>query len=183
MCTNNVGDGLNAGALGLGVVTRGMGAYNKSSADKQSMQYQASVAQNNAILAQDKATIADAVGQQEVQTQDLKTAQTLGMQRANLAANGVDLGQGSANDILTSAKMMGNIDAATIQDNAMRQAWGYQNQAADFRSNANALSKMSLSINPANSALTSLVGSAPQVSDSWRSYGQANNGLPKTQVY
>ena len=176
MCTSNAGNALNAGVLGLGAVTRSIGSYQTSSAEKQSTAYQASIAANNAILAQDKATSAENVGQQQVQDQDLKTAQTFGMQRANLAANGVDLGEGSATDILASTKMMGNRDAATIQDNAMRQAWGYQTQAADFQSNATALTNISNSIRPGNAALSSLVNSAPMVSNAWRSYNSANNG-------
>ncbi len=182
MCNSNIANTLNAGALGLGAITKSVGAYNASSASKQSAAYQASVAQNNAIVAQDQATAAENVGQQQVQDQGLKNAQTYGMQRANLAANGVDLGEGSANDILTSTKMMGNRDAATIQDNALRQAWGYQVQAADYQSNATAMGNISRSINPTNAAMTSLVGSAPLVSNAWRTYNTANNG-PTSAIY
>ena len=157
-------------ATGAGV--KAYGASNAASAQKQSMQYQASVADNNAILAQDRYSIALDNGQQQDQQLGLKVAQTFGMQRANLAANGVDLGQGGANDILTSTKMMGQIDLDQIQTNAERQAWGYQVQGAEDTSNANALRAAASTVNPTNAALTSLVGSAPAVSSAWKTYSK-----------
>jgi hypothetical protein len=160
----------------MGAGAKAYGAYNASSAQRSSLDYQASVAANNAQLATDKASIAVDNGQAAVQAQDLKTAQTFGMQRANLGANGVDLGQGSANDILTSTKLMGDRDADQLQTNALREAWGYKTQAADDTSNAAALKSMAGSVSPSEAALTSMLGSAGQVSSAWKTYNQSVNG-------
>lgn len=162
----------------MGAGVKAYGAYNASSAQRSSLDYQASVAANNAQLATDKATVAVDNGQVAVQNQDLKTAQTLGMQRANLAANGVDLGQGSANDILVSTKLMGERDADQLQTNALREAWGYKTQAADDTSNANALRAMAGSVSPSEAALTSMLTSAGQVSSAWKTYKQSTDGTP-----
>ncbi|MDY7579352.1 hypothetical protein RGU70_13620 [Herbaspirillum sp. RTI4] len=160
----------------MGAGTKAAGASNAASAQQASLGYQASVAANNAIIAQDKASITQDNGQIAVQNQDLKTAQTFGMQRAGLAANGVDLGSGSANDILTSTTMMGARDADQLQTNAMREAWGYSTQAADDTNNAKALTSMQSSINPTNAGLTSLMGSASPLSSAWRTFNTATNG-------
>ena len=119
-------------------------------------------------------------GQVAIQAQGLKAAQTFGMQRAGLAANGVDLGSGSANDILTSTKIMAANDATTLQTNAMREAWGYSTQAKDDTNNANALKTMSGSVNPINAGMTSLMGSAPALSTAWKTYSTANDGTATT---
>lgn len=160
----------------MGGATKAYGAYNASSAQRSSLDYQASVAANNTQLATDKASVAIDNGQVAVQNQDLKTAQTFGMQRADLAANGVDLGQGSANDILASTKLMGERDADQLQTNALRDAWGYKTQATDDTSNAAALKAMAGSVSPSSAALTSMIGSAGQVSSAWKTYSASVNG-------
>ena len=160
----------------MGGATKAAGAYNASSAQRSSLNYQASVAANNAQLATDKASVATDNGQIAVENQDLKTAQTYGMQRANLGANGVDMGQGSALDLLTSTKLMGERDADQLQTNALREAWGYSTQAADDTSNAAALKTMAGNVSPTNATLTSLVGSANQVSSAWKTYSTSVNG-------
>jgi len=161
---------------GLGTATKAVGAYNAASSQRDSLNYQASVSANNAIIDQDKAAIADQNGTIAVQNQDLKTAQIFGMQRANMAANGVDLGSGSAHDVLTSTELMGGRDAAQLETNAMREAWGYKTQANDLNANAAALHSMAESVSPINSAMTSLMSSAPQVSNTWRTYTQSTKG-------
>jgi len=166
----------NAVIGGLGTATKAIGAYNAAASQRDSLNYQASIAANNAILDRAKASIADQNGTIAVQNQELKTAQIFGMQRANMAANGVDLGQGSAHDVLTSTELMGARDAAQLETNAMREAWGYKTQANDLEANAAALRSMAGSVSPINAGLTSLVGSAPQVSNAWRTYNHAING-------
>jgi hypothetical protein len=167
---------VNLFTAGAGALTKADGAYNASSAQRSSLDYQASVASNNAQLATDKASVAVDNGQVAVQNQDLKTAQTFGMQRANLAANGVDLGQGSANNILTSTQLMGQRDADQLQTNALREAWGYKTQATDDTSNAAALRSMAGSVSPSGASLTSLLASAPAVSSAWKTYKQSSDG-------
>lgn len=174
-----MGTGTNPLLALMGAGTKAVGAYNASSAQRSSLDYQASVAQNNAILDQDKASVAEDNGVIAVQNQDLKTAQLLGMQRANLGANGVVMNQGSARDLQTSTVMMGDKDAAQLQTNAMRDAWGYTTMANDQNANASALKSMAGSVSPANATMSSILGSAGQVSPAMRllsqSTGNPNN--------
>lgn len=160
----------------VGAATKGIGSYSSTKAQQSSLDYQASVADQNAQLEQDRASIALDNGVSNVQNQGLKTAQTKGMQTANLAANGVDLGTGSARDVLTSTQLMGQRDADQLQTNALREAWGYSTQAADTANNAAKLRTMAGNISPALSGASSLLGSASQVSSAWNRNDLATNG-------
>jgi hypothetical protein len=156
--------------LGLaGGATKAVGAYQSSQGQKASLDYQASVASNNAIIAQDNGQIA--VGNQELKATQIKSQQV-----ANMAANGVDLGTGSARDVLKSTDMMTQRDADQIQTNALREAWGYTTQAADDTSNAKALRSMSDSVNPFSSAVTSMLGTATQVAPAMISLSKTKTG-------
>jgi len=156
--------------------TRMLGAYNAADAQRSSLDYQAAVAANNATIAQDKASIATDNGQIAVGNQELKAAQLASTQKANMAANGVDITQGSAANVSQSTQMMAQRDTDQIQTNALREAWGYTTQAADDTSNAKALSSMSSSISPINAGLTSMLGTATQVSPAMLSLANSKNG-------
>ncbi len=89
--------------MGIGASVAGAGlsagsAYVQAQGQRSAAQYQASVARSNAVLAGHQASDTITQGQAAEGNQRLKTAQLKGAQRAQLAANGVDLGEGSAND-------------------------------------------------------------------------------------
>jgi len=100
----------------------------------------------------------------------LRTAQLKGTQTASLAAHGVALDQGSALDVLTSTDVMGAADAATIHDNAAKESWGDQVQAANYRSQAS-------NANPWAAGFTSMIGGASTVADRWYKYKTATKGV------
>lgn len=135
--------------------------------------YEGAVAQKisnrvNADIATYQASQAITNGQTNVETSELSTAQVKGQQRAAMGANGVDLGSGSATDVLASTDLLGERDTATIMDNALRTAWGYKVQAAQY-ANANR------SIHPGLAAFSSLLGSASstQGQQSFNNLGQS----------
>lgn len=120
--------------------------------------YEDAVAQkiSNRVNAETKAYQAQQTvlnGQTNVETEDLQVAQVKGAQRAAMAANGIDLGVGSATDVLASTDLLGDRDKATIMDNALRTAWGYRVEEAQFAA-------ANKSIHPGLAAFTSLLGSA-----------------------
>lgn len=120
----------------------------------------------NAGLADQQAQDALARGNDAVFKSQLRTAQLKGTQTATLAAHGVALDQGSALDILTSTDVMGAADAATLKDNASKEAWGDKVQAANYRSQAAA-------DNPWAAGGASLLGGAATVADRWYKYKKA----------
>ena len=101
--------------------TRAAAAYNKQVSDYQ---------------AQD----AIARGAIEEQKQREQTRQLMGRQRAAMGASGAEVGSGSFGDLLAQSAGMGERDANTIRNNAMRAAWGYttQGEAQAFEGKAKA---------------------------------------------
>lgn len=117
----------------------------------------------NAAIADMQAADAINRGNDAVFKSQLRTAQLKGSQTATLAAHGVALDQGSALDILTSTDVMGAADAATIRDNANKEAWGDKVQASNYRAQAAAA-------NPWATGLNTLLSSSGAVADRWYKY-------------
>ncbi len=169
--------GVAAQATGAGL--KAIGAYGSAVSQKSSLNYQASVDDLNAAQSEKTAESVLAQGNQQVQSSELRTADLKSEQRAGLAANGVDLGVGSAANILTSTDVMGKIDANTIAANAVQSAWGYRTQATNQANDALIKRAGAKSINPTMAAASSLLGSAGPVASSWYSANSvgANSGI------
>jgi hypothetical protein len=167
--------GLSAGSLAsasLGMQAAGagmqtVGAFSQAQGQKSLLNSQADMDEVNARIAEASARSALVAGQRQQQASQLQTAQTLSTQRASLAANGVDLGTGSAAEIQTTTKMMGEVDANTIAANALRQAWGYRTQAVSYQNDALMRRASADSISPFMAATSTLLGSAGNVASSW----------------
>lgn len=165
------------GASAAGAIMSAGGAYQQAQGQRSALQYQASVARSNAVLAGHQASDAITQGQTVEGNQRLKTGQMAGRQRAQMAANGVDLGEGNASDILTTTKLMGERDALQIHDTAMMQAWGYRTQQQSFLDDAARGEGAADAISPWLAAGTSLLTGASQVSTSWDAKAKVN-GTP-----
>lgn len=165
------------GASAAGAIMSAGGAYQQAQGQRSSLQYQAAASRMNAGLAGDQASDAIRNGQTAEGIQDLRTGQMLGTQRAQMAANGVDLGEGSPNDVLTTTKYMGTRDALQIHDQAMMQAWGYRTQQQNFLTDANREENEASTISPWMAAGTSLLTGATNVAKSWDAKAKAN-GTP-----
>lgn len=64
------------------------------------------------------------------------TSDAVSTGRAQLGASGVDTQSGSAVDSLAGLRARGQLAALVIRQNAAREAWGDQGQAANFRARA-----------------------------------------------
>ena len=93
--------------------------------------------ERNAALMDFQAKEAVRMGEKEAQQRALQTKKLMGRQRAVAAAQGIDVDSGSALDIAQETAGMGALDVATIRNNAWKQAWGFQVQASNARSQAN----------------------------------------------
>lgn len=145
-------------ALALAVIGTGLSAIGSiaaGQAKQQAADYQAAVANNNARYARQ-------VGQVDAENQKVSTGQVIGAQKAAQAANGVDIGSGSALDVRTSAAELGELDALTIRNNAENKAKNYEAQATLFQmeGKADALSGWL-------GAASSIVGGASNIADKW----------------
>jgi hypothetical protein len=102
----------------------------------------------NARISEMRATDAIERGNAAASAKIKQGKQVIGAQRAALAAQGIDIGVGSALEIQYDTKRIAEMDAITIKNNAWQEAWGYkvqalndtasgnfQNSAANFASN------------------------------------------------
>jgi hypothetical protein len=149
---------------GLGGI---ISTYQGARARKSSMQFEADMSDINARLAESTAQGTLLAGRAEEQRSRLQTAQLKSSQRAAMAANGIALDEGSAADVLTSTDVLGEIDANTIHANAVRAAWGYRTQSMNARNDALLRRSAAGGLDAGAAAVTSLIGSATQVSSSW----------------
>ncbi len=93
---------------------------------------EAKVATQNARLANQQADDRTRLGMIEEQRVRNQTRQAMGTQNAALAANGVELGSGSAGEILSQTAGMGEQDAYLARANALREAWGFKVDANNY---------------------------------------------------
>lgn len=157
-----------------GAVTSAGSAYSAAQGQRSALAYQASVARSNAVMAGHQASDTIVQGQAAEGNQRLKTGQLTGNQRAHLAASGVDLGEGNANEVLSTTKLMGERDALQVHDNAMMAAWGYRTQQQNFLDDAQNDERTADSISPWMAAGTSLLTGATKVAGSWDAKAKAN---------
>lgn len=172
------------GAEGMMVAGMGMqaaGAYSNSSNAKGAYGAQSQVASNNAQIARWQAQDALARGDRAAIQVRTKGNQLKGAQRAAMAANGVDVGTGSALDILTDTDFTTALDANTVKDNAAKEAWALRNQAAGFTADSSILNARADAENPTLALGGSLLTSAGKAGAYWNAKPAAGNpglGVP-----
>jgi hypothetical protein len=161
------------GMQGVGLGMSALGAFNGARANQVTLDGQADIAEINARVAESSAQSVLISGQREEQKSRISTANLKGTQRASLAANGVDLGVGSAENILTTTDVLGEIDAQTIKANATASAWGHRTQAVNQQAQARSARAASGAISPVSAMLTTALGGAGQVASSWYQFKRA----------
>jgi hypothetical protein len=91
------------------------------------------VAERNAQLAEKQGQDALNIGNLEENRQRDVTGQEIASGRTSTAAQNVDVSSGSAAAVRASQQLVGEVDALTIRNNAAREAWGYDVEAANQR--------------------------------------------------
>lgn len=123
----------------IGVVSTAVGVvgqFQQASASAAASEHQAAVDRNNAIIAGRLALDARRRGVIAEQEAQLETQGVLGQQRAVLSARNLDIGSGSALDILGDTAMFGALDALTIRHNYEREAIAFETQQQNFSASA-----------------------------------------------
>lgn len=98
--------------------------------------YESRAARLNAEMAGRQAEDALRRGGLEEAAQRRRARSLAGTQRVALAAQGIDLSEGSSGDILRETTALGALDALTIRNNAFREAFGYRVAASEATSRA-----------------------------------------------
>jgi hypothetical protein len=98
--------------------------------------YEAKVADANARRESQRAIDALERGDIETRRYQRRLSQEIGQQNAALAANGIDITFGTAADVRGDTMMFGQEDVQSIQQNAFREAMGYDINAANYSAEA-----------------------------------------------
>lgn len=106
-------------------------AYASAKAQQEQGEYQSTMAQVNSTFAQEQGSEAIAAGSKAAAMVDSKANQTIGSQRAELAAQGIDVDVGSAAQIQTDTRAQAQLNENTIKNNAYLTAWGFKVQATN----------------------------------------------------
>ncbi len=98
--------------------------------------YQAQVAENNKVTADQNADYAIASGSRRAADISMKGAENVAKVRNVMATNGVDVNRGSAVNVQQSAREVEKLDTETAMNNSQLQAYGYRTQATNFEAEA-----------------------------------------------
>ncbi len=119
-------------AAGVAAAGAGVGAMQAAASSR----YQARIADRNAQLANEQARDAQDRGQIAAQRLYRQIGQQKGQQIAAMAANGLDLGSGSALQVQRDAAMIGAEDAAQLYRGVDAEVKGFGVNAANYRAQA-----------------------------------------------
>ena len=156
----------------LGAISQARGQRQAAAAKAAEYEYQAKVDDNNRKVALWKAQDAQDRGAREEASLRIKVAQLKGRQKSVLAASGVEIGDGSALDILGDTAALGELDALTIRSNAEREAYEQKVNASNLAANAS-MKRMGAGnalIAGRIGAMTSLLSGASSISSKWANY-------------
>ena len=95
---------------------------------RNNLQHQADIARVNANLANFAKTSARHAGDHAIAQYSLRAGNQKAQARAALAASGVVLDEGSAQELMDSADLMRHIDIDTLKQNALNEAFGHETQ-------------------------------------------------------
>lgn len=150
-----------------GAVSGAIGGFYSAKMTKRQLAFEADMSRINGRMAELGARTALENGQKQVAGLTMQAGQLKSRQRASMAANGIDLGEGSAAEIQASTELMKELDKQTIEANAVRSAWGYRTEAANLQSSALMKEGSAAGISPALAGASSLMTGASQVASSW----------------
>ena len=160
-------------------ISSAYGAYESGKASSEAANYQAQVARNNQIIANQNSAYALQRGNVMVQQKQLQTAQAEGNVRAALGASGVDTNAGTSVRVQSDVAKLGAYDALSIRNAAAREAYGYQTQGMSYGAQAgleSAQAEQALLSGYLNAG-SSLIGGASNVSAKWGSiFGDSGGG-------
>jgi len=173
--------GLNPGQLSAittlsGGLASAAGSYYGAKSEQTQLDVQADIADVNSRIAELGAQSVLRQGQREVGRVTMQAGQLKSRQRASMAANGVDLNEGSAAELQDSTDIMKEIDAATVEANSIRSAWGYRTQGTSYQNQALGARTTSSAISPFGNAATSLIGGATKAAAGWYNYKRTREG-------
>jgi hypothetical protein len=166
------------GASVLGAGLSAVGSLSQAAAESGASKYNASIESQNANIAKNNAAIAGQAGEAQAFMQQERTRSLVGQIKANQAASGIDVNQGSAPEVRSSAASLGELDAMQIKSNATRQAYGYNVQSASDTASSGLSQYEASNANTAGAigAASTFLGGTGNAGLNWMKY-QMNSGF------
>ena len=112
-----------------GTAMSAVGSLTQSSAQAGASRYNAGIANENAVIAEQQ-------GNAAAEAQDRDARRKIGAAVASYGASGVDGGSGSAAEVLMDSARMAALDHLTVKYNYQLRANSYRNQASLAETNA-----------------------------------------------
>jgi len=113
----------------IGTAASAAGSVGGGIASAQAANYQGQVARNNATIAANNARYSASATSAATTQAGLQARAKDASVKAGAAANGVDVDTGSAANVLTSQRELGDLDTATVANRGAQQVYGYRSQA------------------------------------------------------
>lgn len=165
-------DPLSWAAIGTtvaGGIISGMGASKTASANAQTFNYKAGIAQLNQTIAKQNEAWAVNSGGIKAVNQGLKSGQMIGDTKAKQGASGVDVNTGSSADVRDTQGDVARYEQGIIRADTAHTAYGYEVEGAkakaeeglDTSSASNAIDAGRLGV------LASVIGTAGSVASKW----------------
>lgn len=155
--------------MGAGMASNTVGSYWSAKTSKIALEAEAGLADTNARISELAAQQELIKGERDIASLTMRAGQLKSSQRTAMAANGIDLGEGSAAEIQASTDLMKEIDKNTVEANAVRSAWGYRTQGMNYQNRAIMDRGTAGAISPGLTAFGSLLSNSGQVAASWYS--------------
>lgn len=170
--------GIMAATAAASAAVGAAGASAQADAAANAQNYQAQVADNNAMIAHKAAVAETNAGEAAVTQNQMQYRAMAGKQKASLAASGVDPNTGSAADVLASTDLMKTQDSLTIRSNYARQAYNFQVQGMSDTAQAglDRLGASNAEMGGQIGVATSILGAANSFAGKWASWQMASGG-------
>lgn len=153
--------GSGASALSIGATL--LGGLFTGIAQKNAMEAQAKIAQQNAIMAQQAAERASFKGDIDAQKEGLEKRNLIGAMEAQIGASGISLqGSGTPGRVINSAHQLAMYDQAMKRSDARQAAYNFQVQGYNYQNEA-AMKRQSATSN----FIGSILGTAASVGNQW----------------
>lgn len=117
----------------VGTIIQATGQLLSGIAQGNAAHYQARVATNNAIIERQNAAAAAQATSSNIEQASLKASSQESQLEAGTAANNIDVGSGSAANVLTSQREIGNLNTGNIGHQGALQVYGYESQAVNYQ--------------------------------------------------
>jgi hypothetical protein len=150
-----------------------IGAMQQGAAAESAASYNAQVAENNRIIAEQNAEYAVRAGQAKAEQESLKGRAALGKIRARQGASGVTVGSPSFVDVEEGAREANVLDVANVIQNAQLEAYGYKSKATNYGAEAELSRMKGAAAGKAGkvSALGTLLSGAGSIGSKWAMMG------------